>query len=207
VAALGVQAGEDFAGVPMLATHPGLHRLMTGLHDSVITPWALWWLAVPTTALALAGAIGLAWRVPRALALIGVAWVPYAVYHLLFQETETTRYVLPLVLPISACVAAALLMLPHAARVPALAAVFSGMVGVSAVSAWQYARQPPEPFSASGVLQQATHAEVPAAWLMHRRVEAESRRARQVAPRPAVTVLPAPAAREWQTVLPLWMAG
>jgi hypothetical protein len=153
VVALGAQAGEDFAGVPMLATQPGLERLITGLIDSFITPWAVWWLAVPTTALALAGVVGLARREVRILALIGVAWVPYAVYHLLFQETETTRYALPLVLPISACVAVALLMLPRAARVPALAAVFSGMIGVSAVSAWQYGRQPPEPFSASGALQ------------------------------------------------------
>ena len=36
-------------------------------------------------------------RAPRVLALIAVASVPYAVFHLLFQETVTIRYALPLV--------------------------------------------------------------------------------------------------------------
>ena len=43
----------------------------------------------------------LAWRAPRALLTLLALFAPYAVFHLLFQETATTRYALPL-LPVVA---------------------------------------------------------------------------------------------------------
>ena len=47
------------------------------------------------------GAGVLLWRGRRALLAVIVAFVPYAIFHLLFQETVTTRYALPLVPPLA----------------------------------------------------------------------------------------------------------
>jgi hypothetical protein len=43
----------------------------------------------------------LLWRAPRLVLLLGVAFVPYAAFHLLFHEIVTVRYALPLVVPIA----------------------------------------------------------------------------------------------------------
>jgi hypothetical protein len=48
------------------------------------------------------------WALPRALGLLLVAYVPYAAFHLLFQETVTVRYALPLVVPVAFLVMCAL---------------------------------------------------------------------------------------------------
>jgi hypothetical protein len=37
----------------------------------------------------------------RALIVLAIAFAPYAVFHLIYQETITVRYALPLVVPIA----------------------------------------------------------------------------------------------------------
>ena len=59
-------------------------------------------------AIAAIGFVRLAWWTPRTLGLLLVAFVPYAIFHLLFQETATVRYALPLVIPVAYLVASAL---------------------------------------------------------------------------------------------------
>ena len=95
-AALTSQAGEDFEGVPMLVLQPGLRRLAQALADTFVSPWGWWPLAVVMIVLAGAGLFGLRRRVTLTT-WIGLGYGPYLAYHLLFQETETTRYALPLV--------------------------------------------------------------------------------------------------------------
>ncbi len=206
-AALGSQAGEDFAGVAMLATHPGLGQLVSGLWDTFISPWGTVWLALPTLGLALAGSARLTKAAPRVLAVLSVAWLPYAVFHLLFQETETTRYALPLLPLICACAAVAVASLPPAVRTAVATVLIGASLGVSGVAAWQYRQQPADVFSASGALQAAAAGGRPAAVLMHRRVFAESRRMRGVAPALPAPVLPAPPAGEWLQAMSLWTGG
>ena len=48
-------------------------------------------------------------RSPRRAALLGVMFSPYAVFHLVFQETVTVRYALPLVLPVAYLAAVAVM--------------------------------------------------------------------------------------------------
>jgi hypothetical protein len=94
---LAEQAGDDLAGVPMLALGQGVRAVAFALLHTFVEPWAAWPLAALVLALAVVGAAVLAWRAPRTLLLAAAAWLPYAVFHLLFQETVTTRYALPVV--------------------------------------------------------------------------------------------------------------
>ena len=94
-ATFSAQAGEDWAGVDLLATNMSGRRLAFALYETFVRHWisAGWFIVL----LAAIGASVLLWRGRRALLAIIVAYVPYAIFHLLFQETTTTRYALPLV--------------------------------------------------------------------------------------------------------------
>lgn len=93
--ALTAQAGEDWSGVDLLAANFGLRRLALALYDTAIRHWAgAGWLISAAAAL---GVVIMLWRSRRAFVVIIAAFVPYAVFHVLFQETVTTRYALPLV--------------------------------------------------------------------------------------------------------------
>ncbi len=99
--ALAGQGGEDLSGVQMLWTTPTLNTLRDALYYSFVAPWAVW----PSAALVLiASALGgiVLWRSERRhLEILGVAFVPYLAFDILFQETFTSRYALPLVVPLA----------------------------------------------------------------------------------------------------------
>ena len=116
-AALGSQAGEDFSGVTMLWTQHSVRQIAAAVVDTFIWPWD-WWLGVGMCVLAAAGLLRVAWRAPRALIVLAIAFVPYALFHLLFQETVTTRYALPLV-PLVAYLAVAALETRSTIALPA----------------------------------------------------------------------------------------
>ncbi len=97
LAALNTQAGEDFAWVNMLWSNPTPRRLAFALYETLALPWASLPLAAVVAVVSLLGVIAAAIRTPRAAAVMVFAFVPYLVYHLLFQETLTVRYALPLV--------------------------------------------------------------------------------------------------------------
>lgn len=126
-AALGSQAGEDFAWVDMLWANPTPRRLAFALVDSLVRPWASVPLAVVVGLLALCGAVSLLVRAPRALGVMLAAFVPYLVYHLLLQETVTIRYALPLVPLVAwlAAQAADLVRRPAVIAVPLCAATLA----------------------------------------------------------------------------------
>ncbi len=97
IRALGSQAGEDFGWVNMLWMNPTPRRLAFALYETFVLPWASAPLAVVIGLLALLGAGIMLVRERRGLALLCVAFGPYLVFHLLFQETPFVRYALPLV--------------------------------------------------------------------------------------------------------------
>lgn len=120
LAALGAQAGEDFGGVAMLWTRHSAREIASALIDTFVWPWD-WWLGVGMCVLGAAGLLRVMWRAPRAVVTLAIAFVPYAVFHLLFQETATTRYALPLV-PVMAYFAVAALETRSAIALPAASA-------------------------------------------------------------------------------------
>jgi hypothetical protein len=99
--ALGSQAGEDFSGVVMLWTTRTKAAALDAVMYSFLWPWGHPVAGVVVLVVAFLGAVRALWALPRALGLLLVAYVPYAVFHLLFQETITVRYALPLVVPVA----------------------------------------------------------------------------------------------------------
>lgn len=98
--ALADQAGEDFAGVAMLWTTRTPRAALAAATYTFLWPWGNVPAGVIVVSLAGFGAVRMFRREPFALAVLLVAFVPYAVFHLLFQETVTTRYALPLLPPV-----------------------------------------------------------------------------------------------------------
>ena len=95
-AAFAGQTAEQFTGLDIFLSNPTPRRMAIGIIASLVGPWAaplLGWIVV---AVAIAGLAFLVWRAPLAAALLLVAYVPYAVFHLIVQEAYS-RYALPLV--------------------------------------------------------------------------------------------------------------
>ena len=109
--ALGSQAGEDFAWVDMLWSNPTPRLLSFALYRTLVLAWGDPRLGFAITALAAVGFAVAALRTPRMLGVIGLAFGPYAVFHLLLQETVTIRYALPIVAPMAWLAAVAIAQL------------------------------------------------------------------------------------------------
>ena len=101
LAALGSQAGEDFSGVVILWTVRVARVAAQALAYTFLWPWGAPWIGAAVVVVAVAGAARLLWRAPRIAVILAVAFVPYALFHLLFHEIVTVRYALPLVIPIA----------------------------------------------------------------------------------------------------------
>jgi Protein of unknown function (DUF2723) len=202
LAALGSQAGGDFSGgVVMLWTHHTARDAAHALLNTFVWPWD-WWLGLAVCLLAAVGAARIAWRAPGVLLSIVAVFGPYAVFHLLFQETATTRYALPLVPVIAYAAVAAVEGLP--ARALPVAAI-----GLAAISLMQaipasvhYARDGAPVFRAFDDMAATAHGgdRVDAIGL-----HAEARRAAEWAtPILPARVAKAPHGHEWLTLVDLW---
>ena len=99
--ALGSQAGEDFSGVVMLWTTRQAKIAALALLNTFVWPWEQYRFGVAMLVLGAVGAARLLWHDWRALVLCALAFVPYAIFHLLFHETATMRYAMPLVVPVA----------------------------------------------------------------------------------------------------------
>jgi hypothetical protein len=78
-----------------------VRQFASALYYALIAPWAVWQMAAGILAAAAIGSALLLWRSRHALVILVVAFVPYLVFDVLFQETFTTRYALPLVVPVA----------------------------------------------------------------------------------------------------------
>jgi hypothetical protein len=138
--ALGSQAGEDFAWVDMLWSNPTPRLLALALYRTLALSWGDPRLGFAVTALAAAGFLVAVVRTRRMLGVVCLAFAPYAMFHLLLQETATIRYALPLV---PAVVWLAVMAMSVARRVGALlwAAVAGTAVLVSIPTAIDYGQQ------------------------------------------------------------------
>src|SRR5204863_9381769 len=77
-----------------------------------IAPWITWTVAIVALASAAIGLARLARRNRPAIVALAAAFGPYLLFDLLFQETFTGRYALPLVVPIAYLAVAGLRLLP-----------------------------------------------------------------------------------------------
>ena len=112
LAALASQGSDDFAGVEMLATSATSERFSEALRLTFIAPWRVAWLGQLMSVLSIAGLV-VVWRSSRpAFGLLLLAFAPYLVFHLAFQEALNIRYALPFVVPMAGLSARALWLLP-----------------------------------------------------------------------------------------------
>ena len=208
------QGAEDLSGIRMLWTTPTPRELVLALYYAFVAPWALPAVAAAVLVLALVGAVRLS-RVARPmLATILVAFGPYFVFDLLFQETVTTRYALPLVVPLAylAVRGASLLGTAPASVLIGGLAAFNAHIGGSSLAA--YARQEAPVFRMLDDMR--TSAALPgnpplgAVLVMHRREEFDLRRPiAWLGDRmpPFERHLPAPPKHEWLSFVKYWIDG
>ncbi len=211
--ALSSQGAEDLSGVAMLATAPTLRQLATSLQYAFVVPWAHWQLAAVVLTLAAFGLLQTSRQARSVLATLAVGFGPYMVFDLLFQETVTTRYALPLVVPTVYLAARGLTLVP---QTPAVLFAFS-LVAFSAFIddglLYGYARSEAPAFRMLGDMAAAktpTEAFRPPVLAMHRREEFDLRRPFQWAADALPTFherLPAPAKHEWLELVKYWNSG
>ncbi len=202
LAALGSQAGEDFAGVEMLYLNPAPRLAALALVRTFVWPWDQVALSATVLVLAAAGALVLAVREGRTALAVAAVTLPYLAFHLAFQDTTFARYALPVVLPVAFLAAVALDVIGRV-----------GMVGAVAIAAWSLS---------VGVPQLAAYTEhgSPTARLFDR-VAADTaagptptigmhqalQRPLEAEERPVGTLLPSPPRREWLELARHWRSG
>jgi hypothetical protein len=210
--ALFAQGSEDLTGIEMLWTRPTPRELVRALYFAFPASWAEWWLALPVLLLSLGGAIGLYRRAKRSLWILVVLFGPYLVFDLLFQETFTTRYALPLVAPVAYLALRGLSAVPQpASALLALAALGMSMaIDVPALSGYSALEAP-----AFRLLHDMTAAgrgapDTMPVLAMHRREALDLRRPIQWAGAdlPAFSQrLPSPPKHEWLELVKYWNGG
>jgi hypothetical protein len=108
LASVRFQGEHDFQGGHMLYTNPSWRLFQTSMHWTFVEPWQARPLAIVVLLLAAIGGVRLLQRDRAQLGVILLAFGPYLVFHLLFQETLTMRYCLPMVVPVAGLAAVGL---------------------------------------------------------------------------------------------------
>ena len=205
------QGTEDLGNIQMLWTRHGVRDVADALYYAFIAPWAVW----PVASIVLVcAALGMAWlwrRARLALLTIAVAFGPYLVFDILFQETFTSRYALPLVVPLAYLAAAGLRWAPReAAWLLALPIImYSTYVGGTSIAA--YAQQKAPAFRLLDDMKRAAESTGQRPVLApDRRQSLDLRRPirwMDAAMPPIVRQLPAPPQHEWLQAVDYWNSG
>ena len=200
LAALGTQAGEDFHGVTMLWTTRHPRAVFDALLHSFVWPWGGIVIGSVVVVLAAAGCVRAAVRAPRMLVLLVAAFGPYALFHLLFQETRTQRYALPLVVPMALMVVYAARGLGRSAPAAVTAALAVVFLALTLPATRAYARDGSPAFRLfeAAVADAAESPEVIGMHAVARRIAEWHRRDHRA------RVLEARHGREWLALLEHW---
>lgn len=203
LAALGTQAGEDFASGDMLYVNPAPRLVAAALVHTFVDPWEWTGLGAAVLALAGLGGVWLLLRDRRSLAAVVAMTVPYLIFHLLFQDTSFTRYSAPFV-PVVAWLAVTGLgfVVPRlAAPAAAALAVVAVLAGTRTLAGYRATSAPA--VQAVAAMNAALTQGKPGGLGMHqtfrRPLEAELV---GVAPQ-----LPSPPRREWLELVKYWNEG
>jgi len=203
LAALGSQAGEDFAGVDMLYLNPNARLAAHGLLRTFVYPWDSLVLGGIVVSLAAVGAAALVIRDRRSLVAIIAVTVPYLAFHLLFQDTTFVRYALPLVPPVAFLALCGLEFIVRRAALPVTGVLALWAVGIAAPVLAAYGSESSPTVRSIEAMHGALDASRPGALAMHhtfrRPLEAE-----HVAIEPR---LAAPPRREWLELVRYWHDG
>jgi hypothetical protein len=203
LAALGTQAGEDFAGVDMLYLNPGPRLAALAMLRTLIFPWDSLRLGGVVVAFAAVGAAALLLRERRTFVGVALLSVPYLAFHLLFHDTTFVRYALPLVPAVAFLAVTGLEAIARRAAYPVAGALALWAVSTAAPVLAAYASERSPTVRALETMQQAASAAPPGALAMHqtfrRPLQAESI---DIAP-----TLASPPRREWLELARYWREG
>jgi hypothetical protein len=203
LAALGSQAGEDFAGVEMLYLNPTPRVAAFGLLRTLIYPWDSYVLGGVVLSLAAVGAAVLLLRERRALAALTLLSAPYLAFHLLFHDTTFVRYALPVVPAVAFLAVSGVEFMLRKAAVLAVAGLAVWGVVISAPVLAAYGNQQSPVVRALGAMHAAALSAPPGALAMHQTF----RRPLQAEDVRIEPVLPSPPRREWLELARYWLHG
>jgi len=205
------QGAEDLGNIQMLWTRHGARDVLDALYYALAAPWAAWPVAAVALTCAFAGLLRLAATRRRTLILLGAAFLPYFVFDLLFQETFTSRYALPLVVPMAYLAVAGLRLVPWdlGLAVAVALAMFCAHAGGTSIAA--YSRVAAPAFRLLDTMGVAARLDrVTPVLAMDRRQSLDFRR--PIAwigdAMPAVArTLPSPPQHEWMEAVKYWNGG
>jgi hypothetical protein len=184
-------------------------QLLLALTSTFIAPWATPYVAVPALCAVMLGAVVLLLRSRRTLLMLAVAFGPYLVFDLLFQESVTTRYALPLVIPFSYLATRGLAALPPRVGFALAGVLIAASVWPAAQDLRAYAAQKAPAFQMLDDMASAAQRGERFVLAAHRREEFDMRRPRvwdEHAPEPDAHLL-SPPKREWMEVVNYWNRG
>ena len=210
-AALSFQGSADIANIQILWTHHGVRDVADALYYAFVAPWATWPIAAIVLTLAAFGLVTLAWRSLESVVLIAAAFLPYFAFDLLFQETFTSRYALPLVIPMAIFAAHGAALLPWRSGFVVLIAIAIADAHAGGTSVAAFARQKAPAFRLLDDMRGVAEAERQLPVLAMDRKQAFDFRRPLVwvdgaGPRVART-LAAPAQHEWLEAVKYWSGG
>jgi hypothetical protein len=208
--ALVEQGAEDLSGIRMLWTTPTPRALIETLYFSFVAPWAIPAVAAVVLVFAAAGLIVLARRRSPSLGLIAIAFGPYLVFDMLFQEFVTVRYALPLVVPIAWLATTGMRTLPRPAAVVAIVAIVMLDAHLGGRSIAALSREPAPIFRALHDMARTARDSAPVVLAPDRRQSFDLRRPLvwlgDQAPR-VERQLPSPPQHEWLEAVRYWDSG
>lgn len=208
------QGAEDFTGVSMLATAPSVKQLLRALQAAFLSPWVDWPLGAAVLVFAAVGFVHVALRSRQSFAGLAAAFAPYVAFDLFFQEIATTRYALPVAVPVAYLAARGATTIPHIG-VAVVVALIAASTYVSDRATFAFASMPAPAFRMVGDMASAAHPEgasvaTTPVLAMHRREYFDFRRPFQWAGAslPAFAQrLPTPPKHEWLEVVKYWNGG
>jgi hypothetical protein len=204
------QGSEDLGNIQMLWRNHGIRDVAEAFYYAFVAPWAVWPVAAIVCASACAGVVRLAIRDRSALIVLAFAFLPYLAFDLLFQETFTGRYALPLVVPIAYLAVSGLRALPwdSGLAVAVALAMFCAHIGGTSIAA--YSRAPAPAFRLLDAMRSARADGVAPVLAMDRRESLDLRRPMKwigdSMPNMSST-LPAPPQHEWFEAVKYWNVG
>ena len=202
--ALQAQAAEDFSGVDMLIRNPTPRDVAATLFRTLIAPWNSTALGIALVSLSVVGVGVMLARARMGFLLLVALAAPYTVLDLLFQETVTTRYALPLMPAVSYLAVRGVSGVGRRATmfVTAMLAIWAAWHAVPAVS--MYASGPSPVFQA---LEDVTAAARSAPEKPTLGMHYAFLRAVEVTPPSGVRVIAPVPKHEWLTVVNQWRAN
>ncbi|MBI2221494.1 MAG: DUF2029 domain-containing protein [Acidobacteria bacterium] len=138
--ALTEQTRHDWSNPMMLAAAPSARQTLESLGNTFVRPWGSPALAAVILAAAVYGAVRLLRASPRRALGLAICAVPYLLFHLIFQETATTRYALPVIVSVAYLVGVSVEAVPRVWREAVVLLLACASLLVSAQGLSAYAR-------------------------------------------------------------------